>query len=399
MQLLYLSLIFFICILDVKRYKTFLTPITVLFFPVIVLVFINNIFLPWDYYKIDEFSIKLIFLTSIIFLFSSIFFKISKKYKIEIKDINNKCIEIICILTLIMLICRFFFDIWTLGGLEKFELLKLNRKNTLISNFVEVFSIFIPVLLVYKSKKKKIIFIFFIFFQLLFQNKNRVFILILQALFLIDIFFPVKIKKILKFLFWIIIIFFLIYNLKGFSQAGINLNLKSHNIQIIEHLYVYLVSPLINIKNFYEKSLIEGNIAYIFSPLIGIINKFSTKNIKQPNILYFPYFISERGHISNVGSIFGEVLLVNNIIIYILFFIFLSGGSYYIFNKRKKNIYYAIFSSFILATLSLSYFSNIYNLIFVWKRIFIITVIIFIKNFLKIISKNGDRDEKNIYFR
>lgn len=75
-----------------------------------------------------------------------------------------------------------------------------------------------------------------------------------------------------------------------------------------------------------------------------------------------------------------------------------SIGSYYIFNKRKEDIYYALFSSFILATLALSFFSNIYNLLFIWKRIFVIVIVILIKKFFKIIFKGEFKNEKSIYF-
>lgn len=398
MTIIYLSFILLICIFDVKKYKTFLTPITVLFFPILVLVFINNFFSPWRFYKIDILSIEFIMLVAVIFFLVSFCFKNNKNYKIDIKKSDFNFIKKICILTLLMLICRFFYDLWSLGGLEQFELLKADRKNTFFSNFVEFFSIFIPVLLIYKKRKEKIIFIFFIFFQLLFQNKNKVFLLILESLFLMDIFFSVKMKKILKYIFSIIFIFFLIYNLKGFSQVGLNLNLKNHNLEILEHMYFYLISPLINIKIFYEKSFIEGGISYIFAPIIGIITKFFPNSIKKPNILYDFYLVSDDGRRSNVGSIFGEVLYVNNIYIYILFFIFLSIGSYYIFNKRKEDIYYALFSSFILATLALSFFSNIYNLLFIWKRIFVIVIVILIKKFFKIIFKGEFKNEKSIYF-
>lgn len=387
MELVYLILILFFCVLDTKRYKTFLTPITVLFFPVVILIFINNYFSPWDYYKIDKLSIRLIFFTMIIFLCSSIYFKLNRRYIIKIKKEKKRWIEIVCTLTFIMLVFRFLFDIYTLGGLSNFEMLKLNRKNTFFSNFVEFFSIFIPILLICKKRNQKIIYILFIFIQLLFQNKNRVFILILQTLFLADIFFKVKIKRIFKYFSYIIVIFFLIYNLKGFSQVGLALDLKNHNLQIIERLYLYLVSPLINIKSFYEKSIVEGSITYIFVPVIGILNKILVLNIEEPNILYFPYIINKRGYVSNVGSIFGEVVLVNNLVVYTLFFIFLSGSSYYIFNRRKKNIYYAIFSSFILATLSLSFFSNIFNLLFIWKRIFLILIIILMKKIFNNVYK------------
>ena len=383
MDYIYIFFILVICIFDIRKYKTLLTPISVLFFPVATLTFINNIFLPWDFYKIDSFSIKLIFFTAIIFIIPSLFWKKTDiKNTLDIKE-DKKYIEIICILTFVALICRFFFDIYKLGGLEQFEMLKLDRKNTFFSNFVEFFSIFIPLLLIYKERKKNYLFVLFLFVLLLFQNKNRVFLLILESLFLIDAFFSVKLKKILKYICFIVIVFFVIYNLKGFSQAGLNLNLKNHNLEILRHLYLYLVSPLINIKIFYINSLKYGSINYVFIPIIGIMNKFSIGNIKNPNILYDFYSVSKSGESSNVGSIFGEVLYANNFLIYILFFVCLSIVSYYIFNKRRKNIYYSLLSSFLLSTLTLSFFSNIYNLLFVWKRIFLIFLIIIIKKIYK----------------
>ena len=148
-----------------------------MFFPTVVIIFINNIIHPFAFYKVEEFSQFVILGTEIIFILPSLFFK-----NIKIKKnffILPKWLYYIMIITLIMIILRFLYEVKSIGGIKNFELLKLDKANNVFSNFVEIFSIFVPILFILGNKKNKFLFILFIFFQLLFQNKNRVFILIL----------------------------------------------------------------------------------------------------------------------------------------------------------------------------------------------------------------------------
>ncbi|KDE71864.1 hypothetical protein FUSO8_07165 [Fusobacterium necrophorum DJ-2] len=309
-----------------------------------------------------------------------------KKYILKKETIlKNKYIKIINILTLLMIIIRFFYDLQILGGLQNFEMLKLDRKNTIFSNFVEYFSVFIPVSLVSNKKSSRVVYFLYLLVQLLFQSKNRVFIVILQGLFIIDLFYNVKLKKIIKSVISIILLFFIIYNLKGFSQKGIQLNIINHNIEILKHVYYYLISPLINIENFHKTSEIYGNWKYFIIPIVEILDK--ARIISRDSLGVFNFFEIGNGKTSNVGSIFGEMLYVNSTLLYGAFFILLSLFSYYIYNRRNKNQYYAILSSFLLAALALSFFSNIFSLIFVWKRIFVVVVILLYRKMKKILAR------------
>ena len=355
-----------------KKYKTFLTPFTVLFFPTVVIIFINNIIHPFAFYKVEEFSQFVILGTEIIFILPSLFFK-----NIKIKKnffILPKWLYYIMIITLIMIILRFLYEVKSIGGIKNFELLKLDKANNVFSNFVEIFSIFVPILFILGNKKNKFLFILFIFFQLLFQNKNRVFILILQALFFKDIYSKVKLKLVFKYLLCIIGIFFIIYNLKGFAQVGFALNIKKHNLEILQHVFYYLISPVINIQNLANDKLqIKG--WYHLLPIVGVIKKLGID--LEVDALEFNFYDIGMGKSSNVGSIFGEAMYVSsNVFIYGIFFMLLSLFTYYFFSKRARNVYYSTLSSFLLATLSLSFFSNIFSLIFIWKRIFLILLII-----------------------
>lgn len=368
-----------------KKYKTFLTPFVVLFFPTVIIIFINNVIHPFEFYEINHFGQTTILITEILFILPSLFLKNKKLPKINL--FFSKWIYYICIITLFALVLRLLYELNIVGGLKNFELLKEDRKNNIFSNFVEFFSVFMPVLFILKNKKNKFLFILFIFFQLLFQNKNRVFILILQTLYLKDICSKIKIKIILKYLISIIGIFFIIYNLKGFSQVGFSLDLKSHNLAILKHIYYYLTSPIINIQNLYN-DFSKSKGWYYLLPIIGIIKKLGID--LDINELELKFYDVGENKFSNVGSIFGEVMFVSsNLFIYLLFFILLSLFSYSIFKKRKKSFYYSILSSFLLAALSLSFFSNIFNLLFIWKRIVIVLLFIIFNKFSKIIKKRG----------
>ena len=278
------------------------------------------------------------------------------------------------IITLIMIVLRFLYEVKNIGGIKNFELLKLDKANNVFSNFVEIFSIFMPILFILGNKKNKFLFIFFIFFQLLFQNKNRVFILMLQALFFKDVYSKVKLKLVFKYFLCIIGIFFIIYNLKGFAQVGFALDIKNHNFEILQHVFHYLISPVINIQNLANDKLkTEG--WYYLLPIIGVVKKLGVD--LEVDGLEFNFYDIGMGKSSNVGSIFGEVMYVSsNTLIYCIFFMLLSLFSYYFFSKRERDVYYSTLSSFLLASLSLSFFSNIFSLIFVWKRILLILLII-----------------------
>lgn len=364
----------FLISFEKKKYKTFLTPFTVLFFPTVVIIFINNIVHPFAFYKVEEFSQFIILGTELIFILPSLFFK-----NIKIKKnffILPNWVYYIMIITLIMIILRFIYELKSIGGIKNFELLKLDKANNIFSNFVEIFSIFIPILFILGNKKNKFLFIFFIFFQLLFQNKNRVFILILQALFFKDIYSKVKLKLVFKYFLCIIGIFFIIYNLKGFAQVGFALDIKNHNFEILQHVFHYLISPAINIQNLANDKLkIEG--WYYLLPIVGVVKKLGVD--LEVDGLEFNFYDIGMGKSSNVGSIFGEVMYVSsNTLIYCIFFMLLSFFSYYFFSKRERDIYYSTLSSFLLAVLSLSFFSNIFSLIFVWKRILLILLLLII---------------------
>ena len=333
-----------------KKYKTFLTPFTVLFFPTVVIIFINNIIHPFAFYKVEEFSQFVILGTEIIFILPSLFFK-----NIKIKKnffILPKWLYYIMIITLIMIILRFLYEVKSIGGIKNFELLKLDKANNVFSNFVEIFSIFVPILFILGNKK------------------NRVFILILQALFFKDVYSKVKLKLVFKYFLCIIGIFFIIYNLKGFAQVGFALDIKNHNFEILQHVFHYLISPAINIQNLANDKLkIEG--WYYLLPIVGVVKKLGVD--LEVNGLEFNFYDIGMGKSSNVGSIFGEVMYVSsNAFIYGIFFMLLSLFSYYFFSKRERDVYYSTLSSFLLAILSLSFFSNI----FVWKRILLILLII-----------------------
>ncbi|MCF0163506.1 O-antigen polymerase [Fusobacterium necrophorum] len=374
-----------ICIFEKNKYKTLLTPFSVLFFPTCFLILIHKFFQFTQLNEIVLDSVNLILVTEIIFFIVSLFMK-DKKYILKKETIlKNKYIKIINILTLLMIIIRFFYDLQILGGLQNFEMLKLDRKNTIFSNFVEYFSVFIPVSLVSNKKSSRVVYFLYLLVQLLFQSKNRVFIVILQGLFIIDLFYNVKLKKIIKSVISIILLFFIIYNLKGFSQKGIQLNIINHNIEILKHVYYYLISPLINIENFHKTSEIYGNWKYFIIPIVEILDK--ARIISRDSLGVFNFFEIGNGKTSNVGSIFGEMLYVNSTLLYGAFFILLSLFSYYIYNRRNKNQYYAILSSFLLAALALSFFSNIFSLIFVWKRIFVVVVILLYRKMKKILAR------------
>jgi len=390
--MLYFSLvIFFTCFLEIKFYKSYITPYTGIAIANYFLIIYNNLIsIRYGFYSIDDDTlIKLSFFYLSIFgvsiLYKTIFFNESKTRFLDyyIKSISAK-LGILVVLFYIGLLARYISLFQSISRFG-FDNIKGNSFGIFahIGNLAIVISPFILLIVMqYKIKRYLILPWSLVFLNiLLFGGKYGMIFFVLHNVLFISMIFQNKFInlffKALLIVFIGIIIFILIYGVIPLLSTGdFTLEKLSERMDfILKHFSFYLTSPVVASAEMLRlPGSIHNGIEIIFTVPINIFRALSRSGLYIMPVIPNKIPVSFE-YSTNVGGLIGELVFTGGYQIAFFVLILLYIIIYLFYTKAIFSSKYISLTSLLLSASILSFFCNFYTVFGVVIQFIILFII------------------------
>ena len=357
--------------MDVKRYKSFFTPFSIISTIYLILINADNLLVShiYKYDRVNSYSLSILLLIFTIlfcvsYLFSSLFVASTGKYHFSCENrLNNNTIKFLYYVGLLSYFISLALCIQRFG-------IK-NIKGNAFGIFAHLSSlsfIFAPLLIkASKSVKSKIFTLVSIvaMFAIAFMFGGK-YLICINAIY-IGLFLltsnKYKFKKLLKLAFIILIcgliVFIIIYCLIPLLRHEVN-NFNDTFSFAVEHFFYYLLSPIIG-NNYALSHLCPDGVEKVFTVPLNIL-KAAFRLADYVNPIYpFIFKYSSTGN-TNVAGLLGESVYCLGLFFGIVYIVFCFCLIYAIYLSFRINGRYKITTNYLLAVLSFSFFGNFFTL-------------------------------------
>ncbi len=382
--ILYYIVFLFISAFEYHRFKTIISPYTVLTLPfILVITFVNTVGQQLGFFTISNNSILLFnFFTLLLWIGGLLFYSKHQEFNkyIETKEqlkINSGYFTVMLYIGIASSLISLALS-W--NGLENFFNPDIeNNYGKGVWGHLSIFGypaviMLMPILFVSKNKHLLILIIVFTLLSLFYQSKTRLFFMILGGIFhyLIITRKIYNAKKVLRqffYLFLIGITIFLSVYLISFSALMGKENIGKVQVEYIitERFLNYMVGPVISCSEIFSVnySFEEENFTRIFAVPHNILAFLSDKEFVRPirgNFVPISNTFSD-----NAGTLMVYPYEAFGLIGTIIFMLLLGVFAYYIFIQALlKNRNVLLFST-IMTSLFLGFFGFFYHLLFFYE--------------------------------
>ncbi len=385
--------ILFFSYLEKRVFKTIITPITLLGYPIlIVLLAYFYKAKEWGFISLSP-NVILVWIIGIL-IFGITFFivaipldKIKFAKKQVYKPVNT---SILAILTFIISFVVLFTGFLPWYKIHQFndigsDLFTSQYGGGLSGHFINLAILVCIYIIATIERQKKILWLLLIInFSLivLYQVKTWMFITLLAGLILR--FFIGNQRTInIKIASLIALLSFFFFYLAYYFSVNIENDL-SNEIYIdflFKHFRYYLFSGILGFSEWFKHGMImEGSVQYFFSPIITFASLiFGVEKVEVVNDNYF-LINPIQDRYSNVRTMFGAIIEFGNYYIFGIYTFLLSFSIYFIYFIAfiKKNIWILMLLAFILAPLTVGMFDFYYNnLSYIEIPVYIIIIYLF----------------------
>jgi oligosaccharide repeat unit polymerase len=340
------------------RWKNLVSPSALMAFSYIgatLFAFIGNIF--FNYYIISDTVFFLLVLSLLTFWLPSLLFNIKhKKMKIAYKK-KNPFIESFLLFLLLSVELMLFLNIIRGGyalGSEEFE---NAYSRGLIAHLLNLLIVFFAYFLCFKRKDLIVSILIILSFLLIFISGTKYHIIFPVLVWFIYLLFKnVTYKKMIRVLFFIIIIVFVFFTANyyiGFVLRETDMNFNFMRF-ILNHILKYISGGFISLSRILELNYVHleffQNKKMYFDPAVFI----STDRVEATNVRgLLGAFLLSRGYFTT----------------YIYFFMlgFIFNYSYVRLLKANNVFFFLVYSFFIAVPMLLSFFANYYTLLNIWE--------------------------------
>lgn len=350
-------------------YKRF-SPVFIISAIYILLINVNNLFAHYvyKYYLISNDTLLVLFLYFFLIFAISIFYGIcsngirNKKYAPIYK---RKSVRFINVLFLVGL-CAYFLSLVRNISLYGFGNIK-GRNDGLLGHISSFSSIFLPIFFISMKKRHKIVAYSSLIMQVgisfLFGGKYVIFLNLIYFIVFITLFYH-KSNKILTrgIIFGIfgILSFILIYaiipNIVGNTSSN---NLLNDILFSVEHFFYYLLSPIIA-NNHSLNNVLPNSTNIPFTVFINIFKALNGEGNYVFPVLNFD-FEYKLNSFTNVSGLFGELHYTLGSFKSIIYIFVLFNIIYIFYITTILNNRYMLTTSYFLAIMSFSFFSNFFT--------------------------------------